>query len=246
VAKELEREEDRFGKTIEEGEKIINKMIDSGADFGAKEVFDLYQTHGFPVEMTIEDLRNKQVDFDEEALTAGFKEELKKHQDLSRTASQGKFKGGLADHSEETTKLHTAAHLLLAALRKVLGDHVVQKGSNITSERLRFDFSHPEKMTNEQKKEVERLVNEAIEKDLLITVEEMPLEEAKKKSAMGVFESKYDEKVKVYKVGEGDDVFSYEICGGPHVEKTGVLGSFKIKKEESSSAGIRRIKAVLE
>jgi len=156
------------------------------------------------------------------------------------------FKGGLADASEDTKKLHTSAHLLLAALRKVLGNHVTQKGSNITSERMRFDFSHPEKMTKEQIDEVEKLVNSAIEKKLPVAFEEIPLEEAKEKGAMGVFESKYGEKVKVYKVGEGNDVFSYEICGGPHAENTGELGRFKITKEESSSSGVRRIKAVLE
>ncbi|MCG2700253.1 alanine--tRNA ligase, partial [Candidatus Parcubacteria bacterium] len=147
-----------------------------------------------------------------------------------------------ADAGEETKKLHTAAHLLLAALRKVLGEGVEQKGSNITAERLRFDFSYQEKITDEQKKEVEDLVNEAIKKDLPVVCEEMSLEEAKKSGAVGVFESKYGEKVKVYKIGD----FSKEICGGPHIERTGELGGFKIAKEQSSSAGVRRIKAVLK
>jgi alanyl-tRNA synthetase len=152
------------------------------------------------------------------------------------------FKGGLADASEETIKYHTAAHLMLAALREVLGDHVTQKGSNITPERLRFDFSHSEKMTPEQLKQVEDVVNEKIKKDLSVKIEEMTMEEAKQIGATGVFESKYGEKVKVYSVGD----FSREICGGPHAERTGILGKFKITKEESSSAGVRRIKAVLE
>ena len=166
----------------------------------------------------------------------------------------GKFKGGLADNSAETTKLHTAAHLLLAALRLVLGDHVIQKGSNITPERLRFDFSHPEKMTPDQIKRVEELVNGAIASQLPITCEELSLEDAKKRGASGIFDSKYGEKVKVYTAAaltanEKPDyaqAFSQEICGGPHVENTGLLGKFVIQKEESSSAGVRRIKAVLE
>lgn len=247
VIEELKKEEEKFIKTIEKGEKEFEKnkskiknkksKIISGTD-----AFDLYQTYGFPIEMTIEMAEEKGLKVD----VGGFEKELEKHQELSRTASAGKFKGGLADHSEETTKLHTAAHLLLASLRKVLGDHVVQKGSNITAERLRFDFFHSERMTDEQKAEVEKLVNEVIAKNLPITCEEMSLEDAKKKGAMGVFESKYDEKVKVYKAGEGDEVFSYEICGGPHVNRTGELGKFKIKKEESSSAGVRRIKAFLD
>ncbi|MDD5554873.1 MAG: alanine--tRNA ligase-related protein, partial [Patescibacteria group bacterium] len=220
-----------------EAENILNNIIING-----KTVFDLYQTHGFPIELTKEMAQERGYKIDEK----GFEKELKKHQELSRTASAGKFKGGLADASEETKKLHTAAHLLLAALRKVLGGHVVQKGSNITAERLRFDFSHKEKMTPEQIKETEKLVNEAIKADLPVCCEEMPLPEAKKKGAMGVFESKYGEKVKVYKVGEDDKQFSYEICGGPHVNHTGELGRFKILKEESSSAGVRRIKALLE
>jgi alanyl-tRNA synthetase len=156
------------------------------------------------------------------------------------------FKGGLADASLETTKLHTAAHLMLAGLRKVLGDNVFQKGSNITAERLRFDFSHKEKMTGGQIKDVENFVNGIIEKDMPVTCEEMTLEQAKELNAMGVFESKYGEKVKVYTVGSGEEIVSREICGGPHVERTGILGHFKIQKEESSSAGVRRIKAILE
>ena len=188
--------------------------------------------------MTEELAKEKGVEIDQK----GFEEEFEKHQKLSQTASAGMFKGGLRDSGEETTKLHTAAHLMLAGLRKVLGDHVIQKGSNITAERLRFDFSHPEKMTQEQIKAVEDFVNEAINQKLDVVCEEMTLDEARAQNAMGIFESKYGEKVKVYSIGE----ISKEICGGPHVKNIGELGHFKIQKEESSSAGVRRIKAVLE
>jgi len=246
VIEEMKGEEMKFIKTLEVGlrefEKLVNSKQKTENRINCKEVFNLYQTYGFPLEMTQELAKEKGMSVDEE----GFKKELLKHQELSRTASAGKFKGGLADASEETKKLHTTAHLLLASLRKVLGDHVVQKGSNITAERLRFDFSHSEKLTDEQKQEVERLVNEAIQKDLPVSFKEMPLDEAKAIGAMGVFESKYGAKVKVYTVGEGNNIFSREICGGPHIEHTGELGSFKIKKEQSSSAGVRRIKAVLK
>jgi alanyl-tRNA synthetase len=236
----IKEEEEKFEKTLERGLKEFEKMANDNKISG-EEAFDLYQTYGFPLEITKELSVEKGIKIDEE----GFKKELEKHQELSRTASAGKFKGGLADASEETKRLHTAAHLLLAALRKVLGEHVMQKGSNITGERLRFDFSHGEKMTDEQKTEVERLVNEAIKNDLKVNCEEMDLGKAKEQKAMGVFESKYGERVKVYTIGKGEDILSKEICGGPHVEKTGILGSFKIKKEESSSAGVRRIKAIL-
>jgi len=268
VIEEFKKEEEKFARTVEKGlsemQKITeafnvnnttsNSSIDNialtpaGNKISGKVAFDLYQTYGFPIEMTEEIAKEKGLEIDR----AGFEEESLKHQESSRTASAGTFKGGLADASRETTKLHTTAHLLLSALRKVLGDHVTQKGSNITAERLRFDFSHGEKMTDEQKAEVERLVNEAIQKDLPVTCEELSLDEAKAQGAMGVFESKYGEKVKVYKVGpsassgQGEEPFSYEICGGPHIENTGVLGVFKIQKEESSSSGVRRIKAVLE
>ncbi|MFH0840511.1 MAG: alanine--tRNA ligase-related protein [bacterium] len=212
------------------------------AEISGKEAFNLYQTSGFPIEMTEELAKMWSLGVEKE----GFYEELKKHQELSRTASVGKFKGGLADHSIETTKLHTAAHLLLAALRKVLGSHVEQRGSNITGDRLRFDFTHPEKMTDEEKEVVEQLVNEAIQRKLPVTCCEMTLEEAKEAGAVGVFESKYGDKVRAYKVGENNNVFSHEICGGPHVENTKELGRFRIVKEMSSSSGIRRIKAILE
>lgn len=240
VLQEINNEELKFSKTLEKGEKMI-----TGGTIDGTQAFNLFQTYGYPIEMTEEIAEEKKI-----SLSTNFKEEfesaMEKHQELSRTASAGKFKGGLADSSEETTKLHTTAHLLLESLRRVLGDHVHQKGSNITAERLRFDFSHGEKMTDEQKQAVEQIVNEQIKKGLPVKFEEMSLEEAKKYAAEGMFESKYGEKVKVYTVGEGDDVFSKEICGGPHIENTKVLGTFKIKKESSSSAGVRRIKAILE
>ncbi|MEA3463944.1 MAG: alanine--tRNA ligase [Patescibacteria group bacterium] len=249
VIEQLKAEEAKFKQTLERGLKEFGRMLRKNTKIqkhkntiSGIEAFNLYQTYGFPIELTKEIAEEKGLSVDED----GFSKELKKHQELSRTASVGKFKGGLADASEETKKLHTAAHLLLAALRKVLGDHVAQKGSNITAERLRFDFSHPEKITDGQKQEVEKLVNQAIAKNLSVTYEEMSLNQAKKQNAMGVFESKYGAKVKVYTIGKDGDIFSKEICGGPHIENTGQLGNFRIKKEQSSSAGVRRIKAVLE
>lgn len=239
IIEELDKEETKFAATLEKGEKEFAKL--TGAISG-QQAFDLYQSYGFPIEMTIELAKEKGLTVDE----TGFNEELKKHQDLSRTASAGKFKGGLADHSAETTRLHTASHLLLAALRKVLGDHVSQRGSNITAERLRFDFPHPAKMTEEEIKQVEGLVNKAIEDKLPVHFEEMPIEKAREIGATGVFDSKYGDRVKVYFMGNDPNYFSKEICGGPHVENTSELGHFKIVKEESSSGGIRRIKAVVE
>lgn len=247
ILDELEKEEKKFSKTLEKGLKEFDitanrlKKTDNRVISG-KEVFNLFATYGFPVEMTMELAQEKGLKVDKE----GFEKEMKKHQELSKTASAGKFKGGLADASKETTALHTTAHLTLAALRRVLGEHVEQKGSNITAERLRFDFSHGEKMTDEEKREVERLVNEAIEADAQVSFEELGVQEAKASGAVGVFESRYGAKVKVYTVRKGDKVYSREICGGPHVERTGELGKFRIKKEQSSQAGVRRIKAVLE
>lgn len=244
----LDKEEEKFNSTLEKGLLEFNKL--SAGGISGEEAFRLYQSYGFPLEIIEELAKEKGVSVDR----PGFEAELKKHQDLSRTAAAGKFKGGLADAGEETTRLHTTAHLLLASLRKVLGDHVVQKGSNITPERLRLDFSHPEKMTPEQIKNVEDLVNGAIASNFSVVCEELSLAEAKQRGAMGVFDSKYGEQVKVYTVSNfGADgqldyqsAFSQEICGGPHVTTTGILGHFKIMKEEASSAGVRRIKAVLE
>jgi len=238
ILSELEKEENQFKKTLEKGEKEISNFLENGGKVDGEKAFYFYETYGFPLELTEEFLREKNVEL---VAPEKFNEAQKAHSEKSRTASAGKFAGGLADDSVEVANLHTATHLLNAALRKVLGDHVSQKGSNITAERLRFDFSHDEKLTPEQKEEVEKLVNEAIQKNLPITCEEMSVEEAKEQGAMGVFDAKYGEKVKVYSIGD----YSKEICGGPHAKNTGELGRFKIKKEESSSAGVRRIKGVL-
>jgi len=238
IIDELTKEEEKFELTLEKGLKEFEKL----EKISGKDAFDLYQTYGFPIEITDELAREKGIEVNIEE----FREELEKHQELSRTASAGMFKGGLADNSEQTTKLHTVAHLMLAGLRKVLGDDVYQKGSNITAERLRFDFSYKEKMTCGELQDVENFVNDIIKKDLPVVCQEVTLEEAKKMNAMGVFESKYGQMVKVYTIGEGNDIVSREICGGPHVDRTGVLGHFKILKEESSSSGVRRIKAILQ
>ena len=202
-----------------------------------RSAFKLYDTYGFPIEITKELAAEHGLTVDEE----DFKKRFEQHQATSRSGAEQIFKGGLADHSEQTTCLHTATHLLQAALRKVLGDEVKQKGSNITAERLRFDFTFGRKVTPEELKEVERLVNEAIEANVPITMEEMTVPEAKAQGAIGLFESKYGEIVRVYTMGQ----FSKEICGGPHADRTGDLVSFKILKEEASSAGVRRIKATI-
>jgi alanyl-tRNA synthetase len=207
--------------------------------------FLLFSSYGFPLELTEEILREKGESVDRSVFAA----EFKKHQELSRSASAGTFKGGLADHSVETTRLHTATHLLHQALRTVLGDHVEQKGSNITAERLRFDFSHGQKMTPEEITKVEELVNDAIKRDLPIHCEQLTTDEAKSRGAIGLFDDKYAQlggKINVYFVGNDEKgFFSKEICGGPHVEHTAQLGSFKIQKEEAVSAGVRRIKATV-
>lgn len=236
-------EKDKFVKTLSHGEKefekVIQKLKQDGKDIiDGQTIFKLYETYGFPPEITA-DLAEEQglkIDMTE------FDKLFKEHQDKSRMGSEHKFKGGLADQNEQTIKYHTATHLLHKALQIVLGEHAKQKGSNITTERLRFDFSHPEKMTKEQLKEVEDIVNEKIKEDLPVICEEMTVEEAKNAGATGLFENRYGDKVTVYTIGD----FSKEICGGPHVKHTGELGTFKILKEESSSAGVRRIKAILE
>lgn len=237
----IEEEEAKFAKTIEQGLRELKKIVDLGSGVTGTDAFNLYQSYGFPLELTAEELQQSHgIVIDSEQ----FRSEFKKHQDLSRAGSGQKFAGGLADHSVETTKLHTATHLLHAALRKVLGDHVAQRGSNITAERLRFDFSHGEKMTAEQIEEVERIVNEQIRKDLPVTFDTLTVEEAKARGSIGLFEDKYvkvGNKIKMYSIGD----FSKEICGGPHVECAGELGGITIVKEEAVSAGIRRIKAIL-
>ena len=236
-------EKDKFIKTLGHGEKEFEKVIaklkqENKKIIDGQTIFKLYETYGFPPEITADLAKEQGFEID----TTEFDTLFKQHQEKSRLGSEQKFKGGLADQNEITTAYHTATHLLHKALRIVLGDHVKQSGSNITTERLRFDFSHPEKMTPEQLKQVEEIVNEQIKRDLPVISEEMSLEDAKKSGAIGLFENKYGDVVKVYTIGD----FSKEICGGPHVKHTGELGHFKIKKEESSSAGIRRIKAVLE
>ena len=236
-------EKDKFIKTLGHGEKEFEKVIaklkqENKKIIDGQTIFKLYETYGFPPEITADLAKEQGFEID----TTEFDTLFKQHQEKSRLGSEQKFKGGLAEQNEITTAYHTATHLLHKALRIVLGDHVKQSGSNITTERLRFDFSHPEKMTPEQLKQVEEIVNEQIKRDLPVISEEMSLEDAKKSGAIGLFENKYGDVVKVYTIGD----FSKEICGGPHVKHTGELGHFKIKKEESSSAGIRRIKAVLE
>ena len=236
-------EKDKFMKTLTHGEKEFDKAINKAKlenknVIDGQTIFKLYETYGFPPEITADLAREQGFEID----NTEFEKLFREHQEKSRMGSEQKFKGGLAEQNEQTIAYHTATHLLHKALQIVLGEHAKQKGSNITTERLRFDFSHPEKMTKEQLQQVEDIVNEQIARDLPVTCEEMTLEEARESGATGLFESKYGEKVKVYTIGD----FSKEICGGPHVNHTGELGHFKIKKEESSSAGVRRIKAILE
>ena len=240
ILTELRKEENRFADTLKKGLKEFNKLVANleGSEIDGVSAFHLYDTYGFPIELTVEMAKEKGVTVDEKGFAAAFEE----HQKKSQAGAEQRFKGGLADNSEATAALHSATHLMQAALRKVLHDDTVsQKGSNITAERLRFDFSFGRKLTDEELREVERLVNEAIRADVPITCEEMTVEEAKAQGAIGLFESKYGEKVKVYTMGK----FSKEICGGPHAKRTGDLGRFEIKKEEASSSGVRRIKAVL-
>ena len=238
ILDELALEEKRFSRTLKQGEKEFEKLVTKGVKkIDGETAFHLYDTYGYPLELTVEMARENGIEVDEE----GFKACFEKHQQLSKAGSSQRFECGLADHSEETTKLHTATHLLHAALRKVLGSQVAQKGSNITPERLRFDFSFERKMTPEEITEVEKLVNEWINAKYEVVCEEMTVSEAKEQGAIGLFESKYGDRVKVYTMGP----VSKEICGGPHAKNTGDLVNFKIKKEESSSAGVRRIKATI-
>jgi len=244
VESELKAEEERFSSALEQGirhfEKIAKEVPDKTID--GKTAFLLYQSYGFPVEMTEELAGERGIKVDRE----GFLAEEKRHQELSRTASAGVFKAGLADSSVETARLHTATHLLLAALRKTLGNSVEQRGSNITPERLRFDFSWNEKLSTEEVKAVERQVNSWISENLPMTKEEMPPEKALSTGALGIFGEKYGEIVSVYTAGPPANPASREICSGPHASSTGELGQFRIVKEEASSKGVRRIKAVLE
>ena len=241
VLSELKREENRFADTLKKGIKEFNKTAASAQDgkIDGVSAFHLYDTYGFPIELTMELAQEKGITVDVDGFHAAFAE----HQKKSQAGATQRFKSGLADHQEATTALHSATHLLHKALRVVLNDDTIsQKGSNITAERLRFDFSFPRKLKPEELKAVEDLVNEQIGRKMPITCEEMTVAEAKAQGAIGLFESKYGERVKVYTMGD----FSKEICGGPHAENTGDLGHFVIKKEEASSSGVRRIKAVLE
>jgi alanyl-tRNA synthetase len=244
VFKVIDEEMEKFAISLDNGLKELEKLKDD--QLNTLNAFNLYQTHGFPFEVAKEliEKRGGKVD------NLEFDDIYKKHQELSRTASAGMFKGGLSEQSEITTKYHTATHLLNAALKQVLGDHVSQKGSNITSERLRFDFPNPEKLSEEQVKKVEDLVNEKIKENLPVTMETMSLEEAKKTNANAVFSDRYTDQVKVYSIDSPSTSsgrpFSVEVCGGPHADFTGKLGKFKIIKEESAGAGIRRLYAILE
>jgi alanyl-tRNA synthetase len=243
ITTELSQEEEKFEKTLSRGmaelDKVVGKMLEFGqAQLPGKVAFRLYDTCGFPLEFTEEICAERGLAVDR----AGFDDAFEKHKEVSKMSAEKAFKGGLADNSEMTTRLHTATHLLHKALQTVLGEHARQKGSNITAERLRFDFTHTDKMTPEQIAQVEALVNGAIQADYPVTVETMAIEAARERGATALFSGKYGEQVKVYTVGD----FSMEVCGGPHVERTGQLGRFKIQKEESSSAGVRRIRAVLE
>lgn len=236
----LQDEKIKFSKTLEKGLKEFEKVVNAleGKEINKDIAFRLYDTYGFPIELTEELAKENGLKVDIE----GFKQKFAEHQEKSREGSKGKFKGGLASTGEMETKYHTATHLLNAALKKVLGEHVHQKGSNITAERMRFDFSHNSKMTDEEKKQTEDLVNEYIKMAIPVEKLEMPKEEALKLGAEAMFIDKYGDIVSVYKIGD----VSLELCGGPHVHNTSELGHFKIKKEEASSAGVRRIKAILE
>lgn len=240
IIEQLQNEAVKFTKTLDQGLRLTERILEGIEQNGVvsgEDAFKLYTSFGFPLDLTIELAAEKGIKVD----SAKFEELFKEHQEISRAGSMQKFKGGLADASEETTKLHTATHLLGAALRKVLGPDVHQKGSNITAERLRFDFSFDRKVTKEELDEVEKLVNEAIKSAIDVVCEEMTLGDARERHAEGVFGDKYGEMVKVYTIGD----ISCEICGGPHVVNTSQIGGFKIKKEEASSAGVRRIKAVV-
>jgi len=240
------KEEKIFRQTLRAGLREFEKMITDDKIDG-EVLFKLYDTYGFPLELSIEEAGIRGIGIANPEL---FDKKMDEQRQRSQTASAGMFKGGLADHSPEVVKLHTTTHLMYQALKNVLGDHVVQRGSNITAERTRFDFSHPEKVTREQLDEVEKIVNEQIANDLPVTWKEEKTDDAFKKGASGAFGDKYGDTVKVYTIGDENQPFSREICGGPHVEHTGVIGEggkkFKIVKEEASSAGVRRVKAILQ
>lgn len=243
ILKVIEEEEEKFNRTLEKGLRELDKMVQRKDIIDGKDAFLLYETYGLPLEVTEEILQEKNIKLENREL---FQEAEKTHQEKSRTAAKGFFKGGLADTSEMSTKYHTASHLLLEALRRVLGEHVYQKGSNITPERLRMDFPNETKLTPEQVKEVEDIVNEQIQKGLDVTFVEKEKEEALKLVPFAAFSEKYADKVKVYYIGPTDNPFSVEICNGPHVDNIKELGKFKITKQENVGAGVKRIKAILE
>ena len=240
VLEVLKNEKIKFNRTLEKGLREFEKVSDK--DISGETAFHLFDTYGFPIELTLELAKEKGIKVDEE----GYKEKFKAHQELSRTASAGKFKGGLAGNSEIETKYHTATHLLNAALKVVVNKDCHQKGSNITDERMRFDFSCDHKLTDEEKEKTENLVNEWIKEGLDVWYEEMSKEDAIKSGAECMFIEKYPDIVTVYFIGNKDKIVSKELCGGPHVKNTSVIGKFKIKKEEASSSGVRRIKAIIE
>lgn len=237
IQSELTREEEKFRRTLSQGLRLLKGVLARDHEVSPQLVFDLYQSYGFPLEMTEEIAREEGVAVDRDR----FQTALRKHQELSRSTATQKFKGGLKDHTEKSVHYHTATHLLHQALRTVLGDHVLQRGSNITPDRLRFDFSHPTKLSAAEIAQVEDLINQQIAADLPVERQEVTVAEAKALGALGLFEHKYARTVSVYSIGD----FSREICGGPHVKHTSVLGKFKIAKEESAGAGIRRVKATL-
>jgi alanyl-tRNA synthetase len=246
VFSELDAEENKFRDTLKKGEAEFQKLLPNLLKNPKKEIsgkiaFRLYDTFGFPLELTQELAAENGFTVD----TDGFKEAEKKHQEASKTQDAGVAKGGLAEQSDVTTKYHTATHLLQQALTEVLGNQVAQKGSNINNERMRFDFTFERPMTKEEIQRVEEIVNEQIKKDLPVTMEVMSLEKAKAEGARALFTNKYGEDVKVYTIGTKDNWFSKEVCGGPHVQHTAQIGEFKIQKEQSSSAGVRRIRAVI-
>lgn len=247
IEENLTAEATRFEAALKRGLAKLTKAVSDGVIIDGKFAFDLYQTEGFPLELTMEILGQNGINFTSEEKNA-FETEFEKHKETSRTASAGMFKGGLSEASEITTKLHTATHLLQAALRQILGEHVGQKGSHITAERLRFDFSHPQKLTDEEIKEIEDLINEKIREDLPVTFTTMSLDQAIKEGAMHFFAEKYGKEVKVYTIGlltSSGSPFSMEICGGPHVTHTGEIGGVKIIKQEKIGAGILRVYATL-
>lgn len=252
IKTEIDKEETKFKRTITDGIKKFaefTKEAEAGSVIPTAQVFDLYQSYGFPFEITQELAAERGLTVDEPA----FRAEVKKHQEQSRAGSEQKFKGGLVDHSDMSVRYHTATHLIHSAVLAILGPHAVQKGSNITPERLRFDFAHHEKVTPEQLQKIENLVNAAITRDYPVSFQIIPLAEARAKQAIGLFGDKYEEMVKVYTIGDPNEIavadptapcFSREFCGGPHVEHTNLVGTIKIIKEEAVSAGVRRLKAV--